>query len=78
MLPDDFADLVLRVLHPDDGAEAAALIARAAELDDAELELFLMAFAERVRLSDAPVRAAELRTWLDSSPPAGGAPPPPS
>jgi hypothetical protein len=68
--------MVLRVLHPDDAAEAATLLTRAAELDDAQLALFLTAFAERVRSSDAPVRAAEVRTWLDASPPAGEAPPP--
>ena len=75
-LPDDFAELVLAALDPADAADAAALIARAATLDDAELELFLAAFEERLRASPEPVRAAELRSWLDTSPTGGEAPPP--
>ncbi len=70
-LPEDFAELLLSVLDPADAAEAASLLTRAAALDDAQLELFLAAFTERVRESPAPVTAAELRAWLDASPPAG-------
>lgn len=69
-LPDEFAQLVLRALEPADAEEAAALIARAAELDDAELAFVLDAFADRVRSSPDPVRASELRAWLDATPPA--------
>lgn len=75
-LPDDFAELVLAALDPADAEAAAALIARAATLDDAQLELFLTAFEERLRASPEPVSAAELRSWLDASPPGGEAPPP--
>jgi hypothetical protein len=75
-LPEDFAVLVLAALDPADAAEAAALITRAAALDDAQLMLFLTAFGERVQSSTEPVTAAELRAWLDSSPPAAGDPPP--
>ena len=75
-LPEDFGELLLRVLDPADEEEAAALILQAAGLPDPELAAFLDAFAERIRGSPEPVRAAELRSWLAGSPPAGSGPPP--
>jgi hypothetical protein len=60
--------MLVAALDPTDAAEAASLIARAAALDDAELELFLTALADRVRSSGEPVTAAELRSWLDAWP----------
>lgn len=75
-LPDDFGELLLRVLDPADAEESAGLILRAAGLSEPELAAFLDAFAERVQASPAPVRAAEIRAWLDGSPPAASAPPP--
>jgi len=66
-LPEDFAELLLSALDQADEAEAAALILRAASLPEPELAAFLEEFADRVRASPAPVRAAELRAWLDAS-----------
>jgi hypothetical protein len=72
-IPEDFAEQLLRVLDPDDAEEAASLILRASELPEAELAEFLEVFAERLRAAEEPVRAAELRRWLDGPP--GTAPP---
>ena len=76
-LPEDFGQLLLAVLDPADDDEAAALILQAAALPDAELALFLDAFAARVRSSREPIRAIEIRSWLAGTPPAGEDSPPP-
>ena len=68
-LPEEFAELLLASLDPADAEEAAALIVRVSALDDPRLELFLTALADRVRASPEPVTAAELRSWLEGSPP---------
>jgi hypothetical protein len=65
-LPDDFGELLLSALDPEDAEDAASLMFQAAALPDTALSAFLDRFAERVRSSPAPVRAAELRTWLES------------
>lgn len=63
-LPDDFADSLARVLDPREDHAAAQIIEAATMLDDVGLRRFLQLFAERVRASDAPVRAGELRRYL--------------
>ena len=63
-LPDDFADSLARVLEPRDRKAAAEIIEAATMLDDTGLRRFLALFAGRVRQSSLPVRAAELRTFL--------------
>ncbi|TMB47647.1 MAG: hypothetical protein E6J53_01800 [Chloroflexi bacterium] len=63
-LPDDFADTLARVLEPGNRDAAAEIIEAATHLDDEGLRHFLQLFAARVRASDAPVRAAELRKFL--------------
>lgn len=65
-LPEDFGEMLLSVLDPADADEAARLILQAAGLPETELAAFLDAFADRVRSSPHPVRAAELRSWLSS------------
>lgn len=75
-LPEDFGEMLLSVLEEGDAEEAAGLILQAAALSEPELEAFLDAFAERVRSSPAPVRAAELRAWLPGAPGAAASPPP--
>ncbi|HKW58253.1 MAG TPA: hypothetical protein VJR46_00640 [Candidatus Dormibacteraeota bacterium] len=64
VLPDDFADTLTRVLEPAQREAAAEIIEAATMLDDVGLRRFLQMFAARVRASDAPVRADELRTFL--------------
>lgn len=63
-LPDDFADTLARVLEPGQREVAAEVIEAATMLDDEALRHFLQLFAARVRASDAPVRAGELRRFL--------------
>lgn len=63
-LPDDFADTLTRVLEPAQREAAAEIIEAATMLDDTGLRRFLQMFAARVRASDAPVRADELRALL--------------
>lgn len=63
-LPDDLADTLARVLEPGHREAAAEIIEAAAMLDDEGLRRFLQLFAARVRTSDAPVRAGELRAFL--------------
>ena len=64
-LPDDFADSLARVLEPRDRQAAAEIIEAATMLDDTGLRTFLALFAERVRESNLPVRADELKTFLE-------------
>ncbi len=64
-LPDDFADSLSRVLDPLEQEAAAEIIEAATMLDDTGLRRFLAYFAERVRESNRPVRADELRTLLE-------------
>ena len=72
-LPVDFASTLARVLVPGSGAAAAEIINAAARLDDEGLATFLRLFAARVRESAAPIRADELRRFLEAaSRPAGG------
>lgn len=63
-LPDDFAGTLARVLEPGHRDTAAEIIEAATMLDDEGLRQFLQLFAARVRASDAPVRADELRRFL--------------
>jgi hypothetical protein len=63
-LPDDFADTLARVLEPGHREASAEIIEAATMLDDEGLRRFLQLFAARVRASDAPVRAGELRKFL--------------
>jgi hypothetical protein len=63
-LPDDFADRLARVLEPSEHDAAAEIIEAATMLDDVGLRRFLQLFAARVRGSTAPVRADELRSFL--------------
>jgi hypothetical protein len=64
VLPDDFADLLTRVLEPTQRDAAAEILEAATMLDDVGLRRFLQMFSARVRASDAPVRADELRAFL--------------
>ena len=66
-LPDDFAGSLARVMDPRQQAAAAEIIEAATMLDDVGLRRFLRLFAERVRASDAPVRAEELRRYLQQA-----------
>ncbi|HYS98198.1 MAG TPA: hypothetical protein VEM94_07350 [Candidatus Dormibacteraeota bacterium] len=66
-LPDDFANSLSRVLDPEHRESAAEIIEAAAMLDDVGLRRFLQLFASRVRASDAPVRAEELRKFLQQA-----------
>jgi hypothetical protein len=63
-LPDDFADTLVRVLEPGHREVAAEIIEAATMLDDEGLRRFLQLFAARVRASDVPVTAGELRRFL--------------
>ena len=63
-LPDDFADSLTRVLDPNQSDAAAEIIEAATMLDHIGLRHFLQLFAARVRASDAPIRADELRQFL--------------
>ena len=64
-LPDDFAETLARVLVPRQREAAAEIIEAATLLDDVALRRFLQLFAARVRSSDVPIRAGELRRFLD-------------
>jgi len=66
-LPDDFADSLSRVLDPKHREAAAEIIEAATMLDDVGLRRFLQLFAARVRASDAPIRAEELRRFLQQA-----------
>jgi hypothetical protein len=66
-LPDDFADSLAEVLDPHQREAAAEIIEAATMLDDVGLRRFLKLFAARVRTSDAPVRADELRSFVQQS-----------
>jgi len=63
-LPDGFADTLSRVIDPAQRDSAAEIIEAATMLDDLGLRRFLQMFAARVRASDAPVKADELRSFL--------------
>ena len=66
-LPDDFADSLSRVLDPKHREAAAEIIEAATMLDDVGLRCFLQLFAVRVGASDAPIRAEELRRFLQQA-----------
>lgn len=66
-LPDDFADTLARVIDPRHQEAAAEIIEAATMLDDVGLRRFLQLFAARVRASDAPIRADELRKYLQQA-----------
>jgi hypothetical protein len=66
-LPDDFADSLARVLDPRQREAAAEIIEAATMLDDIGLRRFLQLFAARVRASDAPIRADELRNFVQQA-----------
>jgi hypothetical protein len=66
-LPDDFADSLARVLDPRQREAAAEIIEAATMLDDLGLRRFLQLFAARVRASDRPIRADELRKFVQQA-----------
>jgi hypothetical protein len=66
-LPDDFAESLSKVLEPTHNEAAAEIIEAATMLDDIGLRHFLHLFAARVRASDAPIRADELRRYLQQA-----------
>lgn len=66
-LPDDFADNLSRVLDPNQHEAAAEIIEAATMLDDVGLRRFLQLFATRIRASDAPLSAGELREFLQQA-----------
>lgn len=66
-LPEGFADSLGRVLEPGQREAAAEIIEAATMLDDVGLKRFLQLFADRVRASAAPVRAEELRAFLQQA-----------
>ena len=66
-LPDDFADSLSRVLDPKHREAAAEIIEAATMLDDVGLRRFLQLFAARVSASDAPIKAEELRRFLQQA-----------
>jgi hypothetical protein len=66
-LPDDFADSLARVLDPRQREMAAEIIEAATMLDDVGLRRFLQLFAARVRASDSPISAIELRKFLQQA-----------
>jgi hypothetical protein len=66
-LPDDFADSLARVLDPRQREAAAEIIEAATMLDDVGLRRFLQLFAARVRASDTPIRADELRKFVQQA-----------
>jgi len=63
-LPDEFAASLARVLDPAQSEAAAEIIEAATMLDDVGLRRFLQLFAARVRASDEPIKADELRRFL--------------
>ena len=66
-LPDDFATTLSRVIDSREQEAAAEIIEAATMLDDEGLRNFLSLFAQRVSASDAPIRAEELRRFLQRS-----------
>jgi hypothetical protein len=66
-LPDDFADSLARVLDGRQREAAAEIIEAATMLDDIGLRRFLRLFAARVHASDAPIKADELRKFLQQA-----------
>lgn len=63
-LPDDFADSLARVAEPAQHEAVAEIIEAATMLDDIGLRRFLRLFAARVRASEQPITADELRDFL--------------
>jgi hypothetical protein len=66
-LPDDFAASLSRVLDERHHDAAAEIIEAATMLDDIGLRRFLHLFAARVRASDSPITAHELRRFLQQA-----------
>ena len=66
-LPEGFADTLSRVIDPAQREAAAEIIEAATMLDDLGLRRFLQLFAARVRTSSEPVRADELRRFLQQA-----------
>jgi len=66
-LPEGFADTLARVIDPAQREAAAEIIEAATMLDDLGLRRFLQLFAARVRTSNEPVRADELRRFLQQA-----------
>jgi len=66
-LPEGFADTLARVIDPAQREAAAEIIEAATMLDDLGLRRFLQLFAARVRTSSEPVRADELRRFLQQA-----------
>ena len=67
VLPDDFAEQLNRVLEPAQREAVAEIIEAATMLDDVGLRRFLTLFAHRVGNSNVPVRADELRGFLQQA-----------
>jgi hypothetical protein len=66
-LPDGFADDLARVLDPREHDAAAEIIEATTMLDDVGLRRFLELFAARVRSSNDPIKADELRRFLQQA-----------
>lgn len=66
-LPDGFADDLARVLDPAQHEAAAEIIEAATMLDDIGLSRFLGLLAARVRRSEEPIKADELRSFLQQA-----------
>ena len=66
-LPEGFADTLARVIDPAEREAAAGIIEAVTMLDDLGLRRFLQLFAARVRTSSEPVRADELRRFLQQA-----------
>lgn len=66
-LPDGFADELARVIEPGEHDAVAEIIEAATMLDDVGLRRFLRLFAARIRNSGAPVRAEELRRFVQQA-----------
>ena len=57
----------MRILRPGDADTAAAVLRRAAELDDAALADFMSRLGRRIRESGRPITAEELDQLLRST-----------
>lgn len=63
-LPSDFEQLLAGCVAPGEEPGVALVIEAAARAGDDRLAGFLDSLAERIRLSPAPLRAAEVRALL--------------
>lgn len=66
-LPDGFADDLARVIEPTEHESVAEIVEAATMLDDVGLRRFLQLFAARVRRSEVPISADEVRRFLQQA-----------